>query len=134
MKDVVDFLKASGVQYFSTVGSDGKPKVRPFGFMLEEGGRIYYCTSNRKNVFREMEKQPWVELCALGAENSWMRLSGRAVFVQDLALKARVQEASPMVKGLYGTPDNPVFEVFYLAEAQAVFQDFSGKPPRIVKL
>ena len=37
---------------------------------------------------------------------------------------------NPIVKGQYETADNPIFEVFYLAEAKAVLADFSGNPPR----
>lgn len=134
MKKVVEFLTKSQVQYFATVGTDGKPKVRPFQFMLEEGGKLYFCTSNQKEVFREVQKQPDVELCASGENFSWLRLKGKAVFSNDLSLKAKVMEASPIVKSIYTTPDNPTFEIFYLAEAVATIADFSGNPPETITL
>ena len=37
---------------------------------------------------------------------------------------------NPIVKGQYQTADNPIFEVFYLADAHAVITDFSGNPPQ----
>lgn len=37
---------------------------------------------------------------------------------------------NPIVKGQYQTADNPIFEVFYLANAHAVIADFSGNPPQ----
>lgn len=37
---------------------------------------------------------------------------------------------NPIVKGQYQTADNPIFEVFYLADAHGVLADFSGNPPR----
>lgn len=134
MKEVVDFLVKSQVQYFATVGTDGKPKVRPFQLMMEEGGKLYFCTSNRKNVFKEMQKQPYVELCASGEKYAWLRLGGKAVYTDDPALKAKVMEASPMVKSIYVSPDNPDFEVFYLADAVATIADFSGNPPKTFNL
>lgn len=134
MSVVADFLKKSGVQYLATVGPGGEPKVRPFGFMLEEGGKLYFCTSNQKNVYKEMQRQPRIEICASGENNAWMRIAATAVFVDDRALKARVQDASSLVKGLYKTPDNPVFEVFYLADGVATIADFSGEPPRTYRL
>jgi len=134
MSEVTEFLRRSGVQYFATLGQDGRPKVRPFQFMIEEGGKLYFCTSNKKPVYREMEAQPYVEICASGEGFSWLRLSGKAVFVEDLGVKARIQEASPLVKGLYKTPDNPIFEAFYLADAMATIADFSGNPPKTIKL
>lgn len=131
---VTDFLIKSQVQYLATIGLDDRPKVRPFQFMLEEGGRLYFCTSNQKPVFREMQKHPYVEFCASGADFSWLRLSGKVVFSKDLALKARIQDASPIVKSIYKTLDNPAFEVFYLDGAAATIADFSGNPPQTFRL
>ena len=134
MSVATDFLIKSQVQYLATIGLDGKPKVRPFQFMLEEGGRLYFCTSNQKPVFKEMQKHPYVEFCASGENFSWLRLNGKVVFSKDLKLKAKVQEASPIVKSIYKTPDNPVFELFYLDEAVATIADFSGKPAQTFRL
>jgi len=131
---VTDFLVKSQVQYLATIGLDDKPKVRPFQFMLEEGGRLYFCTSNQKPVFKELQKHPYVEFCASGENFSWLRLSGTVVFSKDLGLKARIQDASPIVKSIYKTPDNPAFEVFYLVDAAATIADFSGNPPQTFRL
>lgn len=38
--------------------------------------------------------------------------------------------ANPIVKSQYGDDANPIFEVFYLADAHAVIADFSGNPPK----
>ena len=134
MQPVIDFLVQSQIQYFATVGLDGKPKVRPFQFMLEQGGKLYFCTSNQKSVFQEIQKQPYVELSASGEDFSWLRLNGKVVFSKDLAIKAKVQEASPLVKSIYQRPDNPEFEIFYLDEATATIADFSGNPPQTFEL
>jgi uncharacterized pyridoxamine 5'-phosphate oxidase family protein len=134
MKEVIDFLTKSKIYYLATVGIDGKPKVRPFGFVMEEGGKIYFCTSNTKKVYKEMKKQPWVEFCACGENFSWLRLSGKAVFSKDPAIKSKILELSPQVKSIYKTSDNPILEAFYLTEAAATFYDFSGQPPKTIKI
>ncbi len=131
---VADYLRKSGVQYFATVGLDGRPKVRPFQFMIEEAGKLYFATSNRKSVYREIEKRPHVEISACGDGGSWIRLSGKVVFVSDLGIKAKTQEASPLVKSIYKTPENPDFEVFFLDEATATIADFSGEPPKTYRI
>jgi uncharacterized pyridoxamine 5'-phosphate oxidase family protein len=134
MKEVVDYLKSTPVHYLATVGTDGKPKVRPFQFMLEEEGKLYFCTSNRKDVFKELQSQPWIELCASGKNHSWMRLKGKAVFSKDIGLRAKVLEANPLVKSLYKSAENPAFEIFYVADAIATMYDFSGNAPKVVEL
>ena len=50
MKEIVDFLNANGTGTFATV-VDGKPKVRPWGFMMEDGGKFYFCTANTNDPF-----------------------------------------------------------------------------------
>ena len=59
----------------------------------------------------------------------WIRLNGKAVFKNDMDVKEKVIEASPLVKSLYQSATNPIFEVFYLDEAKATIADFSGNPP-----
>ena len=71
------------------------PQVRPFQFMPGEAGRLYFCTSNQKRVFREMQKHPCVEFCASGENFSWLRLSGQVVFSKDLGLKAKDPRGQP---------------------------------------
>ena len=130
MKEVVEFLKANRVQYLATAGLDGRPKVRPFQFMFERDGQLWFCTNNQKDVYAQLQRDPWLEMCATDPSMAWMRLSGRAVFEDNRWIKEAVLAHCPLVKSLYATADNPVFEVFYLAEVRAVIADFSGRPPR----
>jgi uncharacterized pyridoxamine 5'-phosphate oxidase family protein len=135
MQSVVDFLRKSQTQYLATLGVDGRPKVRPFQFKLEDGGKLYFSTTNDKQVYKEIVQQPWVELCACGENWSWLRLSGRAVFSNDRAIKSRIiEEAVPLIKAVYKTPDNPLWALFYLDEATATFADLSEKPSRTFRL
>jgi len=135
MKLVVDFLKKSQTQYLATIGMDGKPKVRPFQFKLEDGGKLYFSTTNDKQVYQEIVRHPYVELCACGEHWSWLRLSGRVVFSQDRSIKSRIiEEAIPLIKAVYKTPDNPLWALFYLDEATATIADLSGNPPQTFRL
>lgn len=130
MNEVIQFLNENPVQYFATVGLDGRPKVRPFQFMLEQGGKLYFCTNNTKEVYKEMQNTPYVEIVTSSSTFAWMRLSGKVTFSNDLEIKKVIIEASPLVKSLYQTAENPIFEIFYLDEANAVIADFSGNPPK----
>ena len=133
MKEVVQFLTANPVQYLATVDGDGKPRVRPFMFSVEHEGRLWFCTNTEKDVYAQLQANPWVEICVSDAAFTWLRLSGRAVFEDNRAVKEACM-GIPLVKGIYNTADNPIFTVFYLAEARAVLADFSGQPPRSYSL
>lgn len=133
MQRVVEFLQANPVQYLATVGRDGKAKCRPFMFSFEKGGKLWFNTGNQKDVYKDMQENPNIEICISSPEYQWIRISGKAVFVDDRAIKEAALE-NPIVKGNYQTPENPVFEVFYLENAHAVLADFSGNPPQEIEL
>lgn len=130
MNEVVKFLLENPVQYFATIGLDGKPKVRPFQFMMEEDGKLFFCTNNQKDVYAQIKKFPFVEVSVASPSLAWIRLSGEAVFSQEMEVKKKIIDNNDLVKSLYQTPDNPIFEIFYLARAKAIIADFSGNPPK----
>ncbi len=132
MKEIVEYLNDSGLQYFATIGLDGKPKVRPFQMMFEQDGKLWYCTGNGKDVYKELQANPNIELCASASKGmSWLRLSAKVVFSDDISIKQRIIDTNALVRSIYKTADNPVLEVLYLDEISAIIAEI-GKPPRIV--
>ena len=129
MQEVIQFLNENPVQYLATVGRDGKAKCRPFMFAGEKDGKLWFCTNNMKEVYQDMLMNPNVELSVASPAYAWIRLNGKAVFEDNRGVKEMCLE-NPIVKGQYQTPDNPIFVVFYLADAHAVIADFSGNPPQ----
>lgn len=128
MNEVVKFLSENPVQYLATVGCDGKAKCRPFMFCFEQDGKLWFCTNNQKDVYKDMQANPFVELSVSSSSYAWIRLNGKVVFENNMAVKEGCMN-NPIVKGQYQTSTNPIFEVFYLADAKAVIADFSGNPP-----
>ena len=109
---------------------DGKPKVRPFKFRLEEDNRLWFCTSNRKDVYNELKNHPHVELSVASPQETWIRLAGIAVFENNLAVKQKMIDSDESLRAQYRTADNPVFEVFYIDRAVATIAAFTGLPPK----
>lgn len=87
MKEVVEFLQANPVQYLSTVGRDGKAKCRPFMFCFENNGKLWFCTNNTKEVYKDMQANPYIEVSVSNPEFAWIRLSGKAVFENNMEVK-----------------------------------------------
>lgn len=128
MKKAVEFLQANPVQYLATVGRDNKAKVRPFMFLFEQEGKLWFCTNNTKEVYKDLKANPEIEVCVSDASYAWLRLHGTAVFEENRAVKEGAM-GNPIVKGQYETADNPIFTVFYIKDAHGVIADFSGNPP-----
>lgn len=129
MKEVIEFLYANRMGSLATV-EDGQPRVRPWGFMLEKGGKLWFCTANTKDVFRQLKNNPAFEFCSTSKEMVTVRVRGTAVFSGDRAMKTAIIDNSPLVKSIYGSADNPAFEIFCLEHGKAVMSDLGGKPPR----
>ncbi|NMM64939.1 pyridoxamine 5'-phosphate oxidase family protein [Clostridium sp. P21] len=128
MNEVVKFLSENPVQYLATVGRDGKAKCRPFMFCLEKDGKLWFCTNNTKDVYKDMKENPYIEISVSSPSYAWIRLNGKAVFENNMSAKEACMN-NPIVKSQYQTADNPIFEVFYLTGTKAVIADFSGNPP-----
>lgn len=129
MNDVVKFLQENPVQYLATVGRDGTAKCRPFMFCFEQDGKLWFCTNNTKDVYKDIQANPYIEVSVSSPAYAWVRLNGKAVFENYMAVKEGCMN-NPIVKGQYQTAENPIFEVFYLEGAKAVIADFSGNPPK----
>ncbi|WP_195986468.1 pyridoxamine 5'-phosphate oxidase family protein [Clostridium sp. D53t1_180928_C8] len=129
MNEVVQFLKNNPVQYLATIGEEGKARCRPFMFCFEKENKLWFCTNNKKNVYKDIQENPYVEISVSSPEYSWIRLSGKAVFEDNMVVKEACM-SNQIVKGQYQKADNPIFEVFYLEDAKAIISDFSGQPPK----
>ena len=97
-------------------------------FAGEKDGKLWFCTNNQKDVYQDMQANPYVEISVSSPAYAWIRLSGKAVFENNMPVKELCIQ-NPIVKGQYQTADNPIFEVFYLDDAHGVIADFSGNPP-----
>ncbi len=90
-------------------------RTRVFQYLFADGRKVYFCTSNEKDVYKELTAHPHVSFCSYPADFApVVSVNGKAVFVKDNALKARALDENPTIKGIYHTPDNPVFELFYI--------------------
>lgn len=128
MNKVIEFLKENPVQYLATVGRDQHAKCRPFMFMDEYDGKLWFCTNNTKEVYKDLQENPYIEITTSSPTYAWIRLHGKAVFENNKEVK-EICIQNPIVKSQYQTPDNPILEVFYLEDAHGVIADFSGNPP-----
>lgn len=128
MKKVVEFLNENPVQYLATVGRDGKAKCRPFMFSGEIDGKLWFCTNNQKDVYKDMLENPEIQISVSSPKYEWIRLSGKAVFENNMEVK-KICIENPIVKSQYKTADNPIFEVFYIENPHGLIADFSGNPP-----
>ncbi len=114
MIDYASFLKANPNGVLATRDGEGT-RTRVFQYLFSEGNKAYFCTSSQKPVYAQLKANPGVSFCTYPADfNPVLSISGQAAFVADLALKTRALDENPLIKGIYNTPYNPVFQIFYI--------------------
>lgn len=132
MKELIKLLKENVNGYLATV-DEGKPRVRPFGFMLEDEGKLYFCTNSMKEVYRQMIVTPYVEYSVTTKDMVTVRVRGEIKFCEDIGIKSKVLNVYEPVRIGYKSPDNPIFKVFYIEHGIATISDFSGMPPKKIE-
>ena len=110
------YLDKAKVFYFLTADGD-QPKGRPFGLHMLVDGKIYFGCGTFKNVYKQLTKNPKVEVLAM-AGNEFMRYDGTAKVVKDDALLAKVREILPQIMDLYDK-NNWEMGLFYLENGHA---------------
>lgn len=93
-----------------------------------------FCLSNDKEVFRQLKEDPRCEVAFCSPDWSvTLRVRGRAEFFPGLEQKARILDDNEALRQMYGSADNPKFEVFRLEDWEAFFWDFSGRKDPVEK-
>lgn len=128
MDEVLQFLKKAGTYYLATVEGD-QPRVRPFGTAAVFEGKLYIQTGKVKNVSKQIQANPKVEICAF-AEGTWLRVAGKLVRDDRVEAKAHMLDEYPNLKAMYSAEDDNT-EVLYFEDAVATFSSFAGAPKTI---
>ena len=128
MREVYDFLKQCGTYYLATVDGD-QPRVRPFGTVDIFEDRLYIQTGKSKDVSKQIQANPKVELCAF-AGGKWLRVAGRLVRDDRVEAKRHMLDSYPQLKAMYSAEDDNT-EVLYFTDATATFSSFTEAPVTI---
>ena len=129
MEEVQEFIKSCGVYYLATIDGD-TPRVRPFGTAEIFENHLYIQTGKKKDVFKQIEKNPKVELCCF-KEGKWLRLSGELVLDDRTEAKKDMLDKNPNLRGMYNENDDNT-AVLYFKDAVATISSFAGEP-KVIK-
>lgn len=129
MQEVYEFLKACGTYYLATVEGD-QPRVRPFGTIDMFEDKLYIQTGKVKEVSKEMQLNPKVEICAFNGEK-WIRVAGEVVRDDRIEAKEHMLDNYPNLKAMYKADDDNT-EVLYLKNATATISSFTEEP-KVIK-
>jgi uncharacterized pyridoxamine 5'-phosphate oxidase family protein len=128
MFDYAMVLKANPNGVLATRSDEGL-RTRVFQYLFSDGRKVYFCTNSQKPVYKQITKSPDVSFCTYPADfNPVVSIRGKAVFADDIALKSRALDENPAIKEIYGSPDNPVFKLFYIDVKEVETFSFAEGP------
>lgn len=130
MEEVFELLKKIGTYYLATVDGD-KPRVRPFGTVDLYNGKLYIQTGKKKDVSKQIEKNPNAELCAF-QDGVWVRVAGKLVNDDSREAKKHMLNNYPNLRGMYNEDDDNT-QVLYFEDGVATIYSFTSQP-KVIKL
>ena len=130
MESVYNFLKETKTYYLATMDGD-QPRVRPFGTADLFEGKLYIQTGKSKDVYKQIEANPKVEICACKGLD-WLRVAGTLVPDDRVEAKKHMLDEHPTLRRMYDENDAETI-VLYLKDAKATFASLTGEPPRTVE-
>jgi len=125
LQNCIKFANENPVCYLATTEGD-QPRVRGLLMWFANEDGFYFATLSPKEMSQQLKQNPKVEVCFYnnpselsGAKQ--MRLTGKAEFVNDEALKKRITEERKFLESLVGKPLGPLWEIFRIHAGEAHF-------------
>lgn len=128
MKEVQKFLKECGVYFIATI-DDNQPRVRPFGIAEIFDDHLYIQTGKNKNVYKQIQKNNKVELCAF-KDGKWIRVAGTLKVDDRVEAKKDILDKNPELRRMYDENDDNT-AALYFTSAVATIYSFEDAPKTI---
>lgn len=111
---------------FYVATADKVPHLRPFGAVVYYHDKVCICTSNKKEVYKQMKANPFIEIAAVDQVGKWLRIKA------EVSLKDNNEEVRqlffdqyPNVAQIYKGRENE-FTAFSLTIKAAILDNMDG--------
>jgi len=125
IEKALEFLNDHAEGVLATVDGD-RPRLRAFQIMRREGTDLFFATSERKEVCRQLRQNRHAEFLVMHGGVS-VRCSGQAVFDVDDNTKRWIYDHNEVLRRLYPSYDTMVY--FRLAAERMDYYDLRPTPP-----
>lgn len=129
MNKVVAELKKTKIFYIATAEGE-QPRVRPFSSICEFEGHAYICSGRQKEIAKQIERNPRIEISGLYDGGTWIRVS--AICEEDP--RAEAEQAmldDPTGPSQLYKPRDGRFIVYRLTNIKAMKYNFYAAPEEI---
>jgi uncharacterized pyridoxamine 5'-phosphate oxidase family protein len=121
----LQFLKEHYEVVLAT-SEDNVPSTRIFQIMKMEGTTLYFATAPQKDVYRQLTKNPRIEILSL-CNQVMVRCKGKADFDVDAATTQWIYDHNPVLPRLYERAD--LLRYFKLDIEELDYYNLKPTPP-----
>ncbi len=135
-EEVFELIKANPECALATA-KDNLPFVRMIMLYRADENGIIFTTGENKDLNRQLQKNPQVELCFYSSEQGrQIRISGTAEVLEDLELKKQVVKDFPFLKEWVDREGYEVLVVYRIEDAVATpwTMETTFKPKEYINL
>ena len=126
MNRIVEELKKIKVFYIATIEGD-QPRVRLFSSVVEFEGNAYICCGNHKEIYKQLSKNPKIELCGMYDGGTWLRVTAIVKEDNRTEVQQAILDDPTGPKQLYKAGDGR-FVTYRLTEIKALKYNFYAAP------
>ena len=132
--DLLSALRNAPCLLAAVIGPDGLPMAKNVSVRYEEDGALYFDAAKDTLFYGGLSMHPVFRLYAKDGDGTLLRLTAKAVFTEDAAIRDKCFAASPALGERYA--DNPKrFIAFFLASATAeIIPEGSEEPAAVLTL
>ena len=123
MNEVLEFLRNCWTYYLATVEWD-QPRVRPFWTINIFEGKLYIQTGKSKNVSRQIQANPKVEISA-ALDWRWIRVSWELVRDERVEAKKAMLDNYPELRWMYDENDDNTEVLYFKNAVAATAEDYA---------
>jgi uncharacterized pyridoxamine 5'-phosphate oxidase family protein len=118
-QEILEFICKNPVFALATA-DDNKPHVRKMMLYRADGNGIIFSTGENKDVRRQLQSNPQVEMCFFSPDqNLQVRIEGTVEVLEDLELKKQIVEDFPFLKEWIDREGYEVLIVYCLKNGRA---------------
>jgi general stress protein 26 len=115
----LETIRRAKYPMLASVDPSGQPRVRPVSPVKTAGFTVWVASLRSSGKTSELEANSRVELCYLEGGHDHVRITGRAVLVDDRAERQAIWDDNPLLRSFLKSIDNPEF-MLYRVEPERV--------------
>lgn len=117
----LETIKRAKYPMLASVDRAGQPRVRPVSPVKTEGFTVWVASMRSSGKTAELAANSRVELCYLEGGHDHVRITGRAVLVEDPSERQSIWDSNPLLRSFLQSIDNPEFMLYRIEPEKVRF-------------